>query len=1065
MLILGILGVVLLGAGVLGTRYGRRYLEQQLRQHLAANSDLRVSPLQVRLSWRDFPYLTAQLQPLTFTDTAYRRAEPVLQLGRVDARLALGSLLRGRVRVTRLVVHGATLRTYVDGRGRRWTLHGRRRSGPGQPPAFTFELDAIRLHNVRLAFRNDYKGSAFAAQIHEAQLRAGLHGDELRLSGQLSGLVDSLHNRSGEVLGRRPVQAWVHYRYAFSRRQGTFWRTRATLNGDTIHVAGTHTTAVAEPAGSILRLRFEGEQALMGVLRTALPPSFEPFLHGARSPSKAHIRYTISGLSSPTVLPRNVLRFQLRRARLLWPDSTRRINHWDLLAVLDNGPAHSSRTTSLTLQRCRIYSPMGELNLRATVRNFDHPSIIGELRGRTDLPALAALVAPGAWRAERGRATLDVRLRGLLLTAANQTPAEMAGRLSLRGSVTLQDANFELLSRRAHVRNLNVRLGLRDSLWQLTDLSGQVAGMRFRASARTLYLLEYLTGRRPATQITGSLAADELRVAELGQLLRPSRPAVPRNQRRSSSPDTTLLPSGLRLNLGLQCARLVLPADTLYEVAMHVARDAQRTRLSKVSARMWGGLMQGQAAWPVPSRRTLEPPTFRLALRFGNVDYLRVIRLLAHPDSRVPRRAGSPRATANQRSSLAVRELLLAANGQATCQINSLRLPVGENLRHVRLQVSKTGAQLRMPALYFATSTGGGAGFAQATARVVEGRLAAASANLDLRYATVDVQRLLLALASLQPPEEKEAIRRRAAGEKPGSGRASALLRNDLLTARLHVRAEHVRYGALTGTGFRLTSQLRPGEARLDECVLRAFGGEVSLRGRLQTDAPDGHHPVHVQALLTNIALPRLFEVADALRLEVLGSDNVRGTMRCQADLYSDLGPDFLPAIERTRGYAQASIQDLELRNVTALEQALKFIGEHRTSHLYFRPVNTQFFLDGPRLLVPQLLLNSNLTDMEISGEYYLTGRSNLYVGLNPVQALLGNNRKRTARIRENQPNRRPDRHLLYVNLHRPDGGTRYAVRLFKRGEKKQQQAALYQEYRQLLRRQPVDTTLLLLRQ
>ncbi|RAK67132.1 hypothetical protein DLM85_13125 [Hymenobacter edaphi] len=1069
MLGLVLLGL-LLGAGLLGTRYGRYWLEQQLRQRLAQSSDLVVSPFALHLGWQDFPHLTASVRRLTLTDTAYQRPEPVLQVARADLRLNLRALLRGRVQVDALTLRDGLLRTYVDARGRRWTLHGRRRGGPGPTPALDFDLPLVRLRNVQLSFRNDYKRSRFVARVAQGQFRARLRGGQLTLRGALRGQLDSLHNnRTGTLLAHEPVQAWARYRYDFARRRGTFEPgSRATLRGDTIRISGTHTTASRAPAGSWLRLRFEGRQRLLDVLPEVLPPSLLPYLRGARSPSKAYLRYTVSGLSSPTVLPRNVLRLQLRRARLVWPDSSRRISHWDLLAVLDNGPAHQPSTTTLTLHHCRIYSPLGQLDLRLQVRDFTRPTVTGHLRGRTDLPALAALVAPGEWRARGGAAELDVHLRGALPPGPGQPlPPGPVRRLSVRGHVALHNAAFDLPARRARVRALNVRLGLQDSLWQLRDLSGQVDGMRFRAQARTVNLLDYLTGQRATTFIDGRFAVDELRVARLGELLRP-RPGTGPAARRpaKASADSSLLPPGLRLRVALRCARLVLPTDTLRQVRVLVRRDGRLTSLSGLTAQVWGGAVRGRASWPGPLARGRTAGEFQLALRFGTVDYLRVARLIrraGRPAGAGDAAAPGPRAARQS----PLRRLLLTANGQVSCQVATLRMPVGENLRHVRLRVLKTGSTFRMPALYFAT-TSGGAGFAQASARMAGPRLLAADASLDLRYATVDVQRLLLLLASLQPDDEEDDAAADTAtagpGKRPGAGRASALLSGQLLTARLHVRAEHVRYGALSGTGFRLTSHLRPGEATLDECTLEAFGGQLRVRGRLQTNAGQGRHPLHAQARLQGIQLPRLFELAGALGFDVLGPDNVRGTMTCEADVHTDLDATFLPATARTQGYARADVQDLELLRVAPLQQALRLLSPRRTDHLYFRPVSTRFFLDQERLLVPELRLNSNLTDLEISGVYYLTGRSNLYVGLNPMQAVLGNFRRRTARIRDGAPARRPDRHLLYVNLRRPHGHMRYSVRPFKRREKEQQQNRLQQEYQLLLQRQPIDTTLRLLR-
>lgn len=1067
LLLLVLLAGLLLGIGLLGTDYGQRYLTRQVRTELARRSDLVVSPFQLRLTWQDFPHLTASVRHLTLTDTAYQRRVPVLVVQRADLRLGLGSLLRGRLRVAALHVHGAELRDYVDARGRHWALRGRR-PGPGAASPPEFELPTVRLHDVRLLLRNDYKRSRFAAQIARAELQARLRGGLLTLAGPLTGVLDSLQRSTGTLLAAEPVQGRVQYRYAFGPRRGRFLPgTRFTLRGDTIRLSGTHTAAGGKAGGAGLRLRFEGRQRLLDVLPAVLPSALRPYLAGARSPSRAHLRFTLRGLSTPTAQPRAVLRLELRQAQLRWADHSRRISRWDLVAVFDNGPAHHLRTTSLTLRRCRIYSPLGRLDVRLQVRDFTRPTLLAHVRGRTDLPGLAALLAPDAWRAGRGGAELDVRLRGPLPTSGAGQRAALSAPLahfSVRGHVALHDADLVVLGRNAHLTGLNVRLGLQDSLWQLDNFSGWVDGMRFRAQARTLYLLDYLLGRRASTLVSGQFTVQDLRVARLGQLLRPARPVGASRPRAAA--DSSLLPPGLRLRVALRCARLLLPTDTLQGVRVLVRRDGYRTSLSGLTARVWGGEVSGRASWPGPLARRRGSGNFRLAMRFDTVDYRRAARLISRTIRARPGTAGGPAAGPRPAGPRPLRRLLLTANGQLSCSVGTLLMPVGENLRHVRLRAIKAGSAFQLPALYFAT-TSGGAGFGQATARLAGSRLQAATASLDLRYATVDVQRLLLLLASLQPDDEEDAAPAGTARPpgRPAKGRASTLLAGQLLTARLHVRAEHVRYGALSGTGFRLTSRLRPGEARVDDCSLQAFGGQLHLRGRLLTNAGQGHHPLHVQAQLRDVQLPRLFELAQALRFEVLGPANVRGRMSCEADLHTDLDATFLPATARTQAYARADVQDLELLNVAPLQQALRLLGQRRTSHLYFRPVSTSFFLDQTRLLVPELRLASTLTDLEISGDYDLSGRANLYLGVNPVQALLGNTRRRSARIQADAPTRRSaGRHLLYVNLRRPQGHMRYSVRPFQRREKQLQQARLRQECRQLLLRQPIDTTLRLLR-
>ena len=97
--------LLVLGAGVvvwqLGEDYARRLVARQVRTTLTQNSELVLAPFRVEMSpWRDFPYLTASIQHISLTDTAFRQHVPVLRVGRTDLRVEL----RNGPRQSRMVV-------------------------------------------------------------------------------------------------------------------------------------------------------------------------------------------------------------------------------------------------------------------------------------------------------------------------------------------------------------------------------------------------------------------------------------------------------------------------------------------------------------------------------------------------------------------------------------------------------------------------------------------------------------------------------------------------------------------------------------------------------------------------------------------------------------------------------------------------------------------------------------------------------------------------------------------------------------------------------------------------
>ncbi|MGI4832011.1 MAG: AsmA-like C-terminal region-containing protein [Janthinobacterium lividum] len=1076
---LGLLLLGLAGAGaiwLLLTRYAQPFAQREIRKALTGESELALAPFEVSFSLlRDFPYPTATLRHLALTDTTHGRAVPVLQVGELDLRLVARELLHRRVRITRLTVRDILVHQEVDSLGRSWGLRGKKRpTAQGHAPAFDVAVDSVLLYNLRLTTHNDYIHSALGASARYARLALIVHQGQMSVRGHFAGSLDELRNRTGTLLTHEPVQGRVHYRYEFARRRGTFFDdTRATLNGDTITLVGTHQAdsvrTAGAPRGNWLNLTFSGNQPLVEVLDAALPPVVRQYMAGAVSPSKARLVYTMSGLSGPKVRPRIVMNFGLRGASIQWPDSTRRIDRWDLQATYDNGPAHDPSTMRVRFNQCRVYSPVGLLDVSFLLRDFRHPYVEGHLHGRTDLPALAVLLPSSRWHASQGVADLNVRLRGLLPMMGPRRPGAFRKNMSVFGTATLHDVTLRLRNRRTGLQHLNVQIGLRDSLWQLTNASGVLGqGMRFRASASTVHLLDFFTDQSPTARIAGTFDLNELDLGQLRELTRrslgtaaASLPARTAAQKRhlAATLGRRLIPPGLRLDVALHLGKLALATDTLRDLAVRVRHDGRLVQLTGIRGKLWDGEVTGRVQWPTDSANSVAPVTYNVAFKFDTLSYKHLVGRLSQP----------PRHSAKRPTSPALRELLLAANGHLSYDINTLSLPDGEALRAVHLRLDKDGSALNMPEMRF-TAPQGGRGSGQALVLLDGLHMVAADATLDLRYTQLDIPRLLRMLASVGPTQPadsaaraaRQALRaaRLARRQARNGGLApTSMLTNGQFTALLRVEAEQVRYGSVTGGSFRLVSRLREGEALLDACTLNTQEGHISLRGKLTTNAGSQHHPLQVQALLEDINLPTLFQTFTNVNLNVLTANNIRGTLRCAAALRTDLDAHFLPNLDYTTGYLKANIHNLELLDVEALEDAFKLV-KKRTRHLYFEPVSTEFVLSRGQLLIPDLHLDSNLTELQLSGRYGFDGRANLFIGMNPVHALLGNNQKRIARIQAGESVNRHDGKLTYVNLSREQPHTKYQVRIFQKNEQRQQQAILRHQSHLVILTQRLDTTL-----
>ncbi|WP_045688199.1 AsmA family protein [Hymenobacter sp. AT01-02] len=192
-------------AGLLGSSWGRRQIERQVRERLAQNSDLVLAPFQVDFSLlRDFPHLTASLHHMQLTDTAYRHSVPVLRIGRADLRLTVSQLLWGRVQIDHITVEDAEFRQYTDGQGRDWGLHGRgpRKATPTIPP--DFDLASLTVRNLHVTDRNDLHHSGYAAHVAQAQLVARTRNGVARCEARCGGSCNFYEVGEATCLSRSP---------------------------------------------------------------------------------------------------------------------------------------------------------------------------------------------------------------------------------------------------------------------------------------------------------------------------------------------------------------------------------------------------------------------------------------------------------------------------------------------------------------------------------------------------------------------------------------------------------------------------------------------------------------------------------------------------------------------------------------------------------------------------------------------------------------------------------------------------------------------------------------------
>jgi hypothetical protein len=424
------------------------------------------------------------------------------------------------------------------------------------------------------------------------------------------------------------------------------------------------------------------------------------------------------------------------------------------------------------------------------------------------------------------------------------------------------------------------------------------------------------------------------------------------------------------------------------------------------------------------------------------------------PASPRNRKAAAPASPATQNLPPTWRRMRTEVN----LVVDHLRTPGQEQVKNLAVKVRQQGERVTLSRMRFQTTKGGRA-TAQGGFRLIPDGISRPYLDVRVQYPSLNLQVFLQNLAAFKPTTDA------ASPKRPGKARKNM---EEYMEKRywlnLHVKAHRLQYLYLQGANLVLTANVNRQRARLTQLHLLALGGQLDAHGQMQLNAPGGNFPLRLRVQVHNINLQHLFRVAESMQLDLLSPRNIQGTAACQLALITQLDKTFSPSFEGTVAYARTNFRNMELIGVAPIQQALRFLRNERTSHLYFQDVHSTFILQDKTFITPGFDLNSNLTDFRLSGTYTMGGPAQLYMDVNVLSVLFGNNKRRIEKIRADSagagtqaaPTGGRKQHLLVSREQ-----NKYKVKLRNRKARDESARMLRAEYSRLIRQHSIDTVFL----
>ncbi|PTX21509.1 AsmA-like protein [Pontibacter mucosus] len=1040
LLILGLIIVSVLAALLLLPPLYEGKAQAYLKAKITNETGLALSPFQTEISsWKNFPSMTVSLHNIALVDTAHAEPLEVLAARHVEVLLPILQLPYSGIRVSEVYLDGVSFHQRVDSAGNKISLIFRKKNKENaDPDELSMRIRKVVIRNSSILSENYFKQSAFSLQLIDSELTAEVKEGLLEIQGKLEGRINHISSKDLHLFRDNEFTADASYTFDLRKKQGTIQESRAMLNGNEVLISGTHQKA-ASGLGSELDLHFKGTQPFFFLLNQMAEVRSIPLLKQVESDGRVQLHYHIAGRSGPIQRPRNRLHFDLEDGRLHWPTTRFTLSHIQMAGQLDNGPQHTPESSSFTLHRLSASTGKDSLQLSARITNFTKPYIDAQLSGSYTLDSLAEVLPPAYVSLPRGTLAGNVAIKGNLHASKDRRQEQD---LKWQGVISLHEVGFQPAKLTVPCTEVNGEARLAGNELRLHQMRGKLGGKPFRVEGSLKDAMNYLLGQHETVSVDGAVMLQQVKTDWI-KLKQESRAVAPREAVAAGDTSTTILPAFLRVNVRLVCQQLDLQKTSVENMRARLRSNGRRVTLSNIGLTTQGVAVTGNVSVPNDNRQ-LYAADLQLSARLDSLDLtsMEQVNSLAN-------------ATGTKKTAVAkdkgLEYILPLQKAQINLHVSRINLPGAEDLEDLSVQLNKNKGHVMMRDMRFRTTKGGAAsaygGFYLVNSKPVRPYL-----DVTMQYGFLDLQAFMqnmAALKTLLPPDEPGPSAPPTVDEKEA-------LRKKVYDLGLHVKAQELKYEYLTGTNLVIDAQMNREQAQLEELHLNAFGGTIHSRGVMYLNEPTDTIPVRLKAQVQDIDLEQLFAFAEQMELDVLGSQNIKGTADCYVTVFTKLDQTFTPGFDQTVAYSRATFQDMELIDVKPIQEALGFMRKERTGHLFFEDVDADFVLYKNKFVAPGFSLNNNLSAFDLRGSYTMKGAANLSLDVNVFDILFGNNERRIEKIQEDSlslNNNQSKQHLLLVRE-----AEKYKVKLSNRKEREDISLVLRNEFLDVLRQYQIDT-------
>jgi hypothetical protein len=473
------------------------------------NTPIKVGKIDFSL-FEHFPFAAISFPDVEMKESNNQHQNNLVQAKDISLLFNVWDLVNKNYHIKKLYLADAHVNIVIDSLGN--PNYSIWKTSQNSDESFQLAIDKIRLENTIVSFKDIQNKKIINLLINDGELSGDFTEKEFELKAQVATEIEKINfNGNNYLLDKK---AEIATEVLVNLNQSIFEIKKMHVELPEITLDSKGKITYSEKIQNIL-LNVKGSEMSIQSFISLLPKAHQNKLRDYQSTGDFYFDADINGSIGPKKVPSIKIKAGIKNGSVTIENEKikkQKIENVDLNLEFTNGTSTSLNSAILQINKFNGTLDGNPISAKASIRNFNNPSIFLTLATSTSLKKLAELMPDAPVKFTNGSVAINVNLNGLWSDFSAVNSIE---KTNANGYIVIKDAAFQLPNSSLACKNGNGNFSFEKNDLKINQLNAQLGSSDLALQGYFRNLLGFLLFPDQSLQIDAQLKANKINLAEL----------------------------------------------------------------------------------------------------------------------------------------------------------------------------------------------------------------------------------------------------------------------------------------------------------------------------------------------------------------------------------------------------------------------------------------------------------------------------------------------------------------------------------------------------------------------